>query len=189
MEPRFIHKSSVGLSQRQLAALFTDKVESRICARPFVRKPRAPRSIRSHSRNKMLEPAIIEASMNLIRKKKKNICISQSQHQYLFDIFMAIFFPNLKQRLYAKWRTEKRQFSAPFFAQLLKKKQAFFCVRLSKKQNMQYICVVLQKDTGIVRKQAIGKLIISLYLDYVSIGRSIYIILHKTKVLVGLIWI
>ena len=185
MEPRFIHKSSVGLSQRQLAALFTDKVESRICARPFVRKPRAPRSIRSHSRNKMLEPAIIEASMNLDiehilsdSEEEKNICISQSQHQYLFDIFMAIFFPNLKQRLYAKWRTEKRQFSAPFFAQLLKKKQAFFCVRLSKKQNMQYICVVLQKDTGIVRKQAIGKLIISLYLDYVSIGRSIYIILH-----------
>ena len=76
-----------------------------------MRKPRAPRSIRSHSRNKMLEPAIIEASMNLDiehilsdSEEKKTITTL-----VLFDIFMA-FFPNLKQRLYAKWRTKKRQF-------------------------------------------------------------------------------
>ena len=90
MEPRFIHKNSVGLSQRQLAALFTDKVESRICARPFVRKPRAPRSIRSHSRNKMLEPAIIEASMNLDIEHILSDSEEEKKHLY-FTITTLVF--------------------------------------------------------------------------------------------------
>ena len=147
MEPRFIHKSSVGLSQRQLAALFTDKVESRICARPFVRKPRAPRSIRSHSRNKMLEPAIIEASMNLDiehilsdSEEKKHLYFTITTLVFIW-YFYGYFFPNLKQRLYAKWRTEKRQFSAPFFAQLLKKKTSIFlCQTLQKVEHAIHLC-------------------------------------------------
>ena len=98
MEPRFIHKNSVGLSQRQLAALFTDKVESRICARPFVRKPRAPRSIRSHSRNKMLEPAIIEASMNLdiehilSDSEEKKPFVFHNHNISIYLIFLWLFF-------------------------------------------------------------------------------------------------
>ena len=78
MEPRFIHKSGVGSRQRRMAAPFTDG-ESRICARLFVRKPRA-RSIRSHSRNKMLEPAIIEASMNL--NIEHHTILSESEKTY-----------------------------------------------------------------------------------------------------------
>ena len=147
MEPRFIHKSSVGLSQRQLAALFTDKVESRICARPFVRKPRAPRSIRSHSRNKMLEPAIIEASMNLdiehilSDSEEKKTFVFHNHNISIYLILLWLFFPNLKQRLYAKWRTEKRQFSAPFFAQLLKKKTSIFlCQTLQKVEHAIHLC-------------------------------------------------
>ena len=138
MEPRFIHKSSVGLSQRQLAALFTDKVESRICARPFVRKPRAPHSIRSHSRNKMLEPAIIEASMNLniehILSEKKHLYFTITQNWYHL-IFIWLFFPNLKQIMlickYAKYGVRKRDNFQLLFLRNIENNQAFFCVRLS----------------------------------------------------------
>ena len=99
MEPRFIHKSSVGLSQRQLAALFTDKVESRICARPFVRKPRAPRSIRSHSRNKMLEPAIIEASMNL---NIEHILSDSEEKKHLYFTITTLVFYGFFSKFEAK---------------------------------------------------------------------------------------
>ena len=64
-----------------------------------MRKPRAPHSIRSHSRNKMLEPAIIEASMNLniehilsdSEEEKKTFVFHNHTTLVLFDIYMAIF--------------------------------------------------------------------------------------------------
>ena len=84
-----------------------------------MRKPRAPRSIRSHSRNKMLEPAIIEASMNL---NIEHILSDSEEKKHLYFTITTLvfygFFPNLKQRLYAKYGERKRdKFSAPFFAQ------------------------------------------------------------------------